>query len=1102
MSKEKYLQFVASFLIVIVLTIPYYVTGSWAAINSVSVKGSDGVEGFAKLNDFLTFSVQANLDSGKVTKDLIYLGADIKFDQCTASIDNTTTCTLRYPGTGKLTFSGGLLPYTINLYKDSAKQKLDDAKSGKVVIDNLPPRITLTPSKNLYSGQENIIINYQADDFACTDASCAAKCPGIKSIDFYSPDSSFKQSVAPNTTDCAFNSKILIEPTFFKDGKNSVIATLTDNLNQASASNSAEFTIDTIPPIIPANSFVIVRKGISLSAHGPRSVPVDVFINISASDLNPNSVTADLSQLNPSENLKKIKAQCFKVKDDLSTCKWAINLNPGTQSSASSNQISGAAIVSTPTANSQGIVINASDFLGNKASVVINKALALDDKGSVVQSLSTNVFVDNTFFARPQGSTVKAVFGESTGLSPDDVFLYIGNSKQNPAGCGKEPDWTCTWKNVNFGPVAKSTLSIKTDTVDIFDNPVAAAKTVDVIVDGTPPVVTGISLRPVGTLSESVPDLFKVGDKITVEANVTEANSVTAVADFSKFIDGAVNVVGTCKKIEGSTDKNECTFLTEPITAAGTFSVKFNFSDPVGNNALPQNQLTVLGLETSAPPDFWNSKAECSPQTVDRQLGPLISQRVYCSVKLTPKTGKRASTVFVGPANPGICTATNPIAQNIEIFNNEAGSNSPIIKFTLKKDPFKINEANFSCDLNIFSRVDNLITKNPELETANISIKFYNLPLGELSDTVQKQIDDAKNDIKGIWKLIGVLNKFVETAKKICQLINTLLTITASLYIITGNIHKLEATCEGTGILNAFGVCAAFLGAKSSVCGATEAVNKAAETAQAGKEAANAGKEVTKAAKTASSSTKAAAKPGKGGSLGSGLNKFCDFVTCRKTILWGPQVEKWINSWPLADYIGKREDGTTVFYDYQKDKTFGAGNEGRPLSTYLDPRNSIVVATLYGCVPGIISGLEKYRQIKCLYADCVINSVGKDGLPLSVCTEQKSYATCKYVTGELFAVFPYTALFDHFTGIVKDAISNPFTIIGVGASVYCNFFCHVPAITDPSGAGYQFCRGTRIFSQIADSAQNMKSIADTFQSQFKIQQDYCSRIDLGEDETA
>ena len=92
-----------------------------------------------------------------------------------------------------------------------------------------------------------------------------------------------------------------------------------------------------------------------------------------------------------------------------------------------------------------------------------------------------------------------------------------------------------------------------------------------------------------------------------------------------------------------------------------------------------------------------------------------------------------------------------------------------------------------SCSLSIFSKVGTSasITKNPEIETAKINILFYNLPMGELGESVQKQIDDAKKDAQGIWKTIGALNNLVQLSKRICQALNTIFTTVASLYVLT-----------------------------------------------------------------------------------------------------------------------------------------------------------------------------------------------------------------------------------------------------------------------------------------------------------------------------
>ena len=82
MNKEKYLQFIASFLIGLVVTIPFYVTGVYAGIEKTTVKGSDGIEKVARPNDAIDITVEATSPTTDITKDHIYLGSDIKFDKC------------------------------------------------------------------------------------------------------------------------------------------------------------------------------------------------------------------------------------------------------------------------------------------------------------------------------------------------------------------------------------------------------------------------------------------------------------------------------------------------------------------------------------------------------------------------------------------------------------------------------------------------------------------------------------------------------------------------------------------------------------------------------------------------------------------------------------------------------------------------------------------------------------------------------------------------------------------------------------------------------------------------------------------------------------
>ncbi|MBS3113691.1 hypothetical protein J4448_01195 [Candidatus Woesearchaeota archaeon] len=1029
MSKEKYLQFIASFLIVLVLTIPFYTTSVYATISKVTVKGSDGIESYAKATDFLNFNVQASITNDTITNDQVVLGSNIQFDRCTASISNGSECTLRFPGNGTEQFEAKSVPFTINLFKDD--KSLDDSKTGSVTIDNKAPQVKLN-SQSKFSSQQNVVIDYDVTDFACDDSSCNNKCVGIKSIEFFTQDGAFKQTINPVTNECNVKSSIIIDPKTFNDGKNSVFAKVTDKFNQVSPETSITFTVDSSGPSIVANSFSILRKGISISTFPSLSIAVDVVVNISGGDLNLNSVTADLSALNPSQSLKKVKASCIAVEDSLSTCKWGIELNP-------------------QTGGLKTIVINASDTSGNTESATISKILSIDEKGPVVESLSTLTTAESKVLAKTSGNTVIAVFEEATGLSADEMFLHVGSSKIKATRCAKETNWVCIWENVNFNPVSK--MSIEADSTDILGNHVSQDIYVEITLDKQAPVLRSINITPVGGLVPAFPGFAKIGDKIAVVANITEDNDVLAVADFSKFISGASKVAGQCERIQA--DEHICAWLTDSINLQASDVITFNFSDNAGNTNIVTRSFKTFGLENTTVPDFWSNTVDCSPRTIDRELGPLINQRVYCQVRLNQKsTTKAVSTIFIGPAT---CSGNgSAVVQNVETLNTEVGSKSPIIKITLKKDDFKINNAELSCSFNIFSKIGSstTITKNPEIENVNINISFFNLPLGEVSQEVQRKIDDAKKDAEGIWKLIETLNKFVFYAKKICHLFGVLYNIIAILYAIAIVLQiTKDTTCSNPYTI--WNVCPAAFSSATNSCFGQQAAREVAQTG-----------------------------------FSEYGQKFCKFVNCKWTGIDAiDDYKEWlagkINELPLAGYLPTRDkDGNPVTSEQLKSEL----NSG--LAQYSNPQTNLITATLFACLPGIIYSLDKYRQIKCLYADCLQNAVGKEGLPVTACEDQKSYATCKYVTGEIFAFLPWTAVFDHFIGLIKNAMSNPFSALAVGVALLCKPTCAAPA---PTGtAVLTACEGFKLFSTMGEVIGNVKNIID---EGFKIRTDYCSRLD-------
>ncbi len=1031
MIKEKHVQFIASFLIVLVLTIPFYTTSTYAAINTITVKGSGGIEGFAKSKDSLDFKVHVSIGNETIKNDQVFLGSGIKFDKCSPSISSGSECDLRYPSNGTTSFESRPVPFTVNLYKDDGT--LDSSKSSTVVIDNKAPQFKLSLDQDKFSEQDEINLNFEATDFACNDPSCSNKCVGIKNVELYTLDGQFEQTVAASndSSGCKFASSVKI-PNSFALGQNSVFGKALDKFGQASAETSVTFKVVESIRII-SESFAIKAKGVEIHTYSSKSKPVAVSVNVSGATLNPSTVEADLSALNPS--LKTVKASCTSEKEDLHLCKWSIDLKPNANSSKT-------------------VKINAREKSGTNVTETIAIDLTLDDKGPVVKSLSTSTTVNGTPYGRSTGNEVIATFDEETGLLPDESFLYVGNSKLKASSCTRESSWQCSWKNLAFSSATK--ISIKTDTKDIFGNAVTKETSADVIIDNNVPEITSIDMTPIGGTIEAFPYIFKIGDKISVVANVSEDNDVFAVADFSDFITEASNVVGSCEVIGGK--EHVCTWLTDSIDQEADSFATFNFSDSAGNQVIVTRSLKTLGLDERKAPDFWKNEVSCSPKTIDRQLGPLINQKVFCEVKLQPKSSSKATTAFIGEAT---CADSSSLIEKVETFNNEPGSTSPFISIELKKDEFRIDSANITCSLSIFSRVADTVTKNPEIESASVNLQFSNLPLGELSDEINRKIKEAKEDAEGIWDIIGVLNKIVFYAKKICQIINTFYTIVAALYLAYFTLKGAEFTCTSTGILNTFGICDTIYAISVGQCGTTEGASQAADKSK------------------------------------NILNKFCDYVTCKETFLWGPTVRNWINNADVrvggyftgpGNYVGPKTEVSGSGFFGQEVTKLGANGFSRPISEYMDPNRNLIVATLFVCLPGIIYGLDKMRQIQCLYADCLQNAVAKEGLPVKACQDQKAYATCKYVTTELFAVFPWTAVLDHFLGLIKNALSNPFAAIGVVISLACPYACYAKA---DLGIGYKACRGARLLTLVGDAASNVKNIID---EGFTIRADYCERL--------
>ncbi len=1026
--KKTSLQIIALFCIELILLLPIYSAVVFADIIRIQAKGTDGINNYIRQKDFISFIATVEISGDNdITPNQVRIEQpppSVEFDACTQN-PNTGyfECTERLPPREDLNFLG-LAPfsYTIGLRDDNGNT-VGSPKSDTLYIDNLNPVITsFQPQNNIFSEGE-IEFQYTIEDTACNDNECLGKCSGIKKIEFSTDGENFQESANIDTASCTASGSLRKDSNTFTEGENAVYARAFDKLNNPSDVVSAIFEIDTTTPAILANTFRVTDStDLEINYVAQNNVGVSAEVEIVADDLDKDSVFGDFSALKPGAQ-GNVKAVCGDTVDSITTCTWDIKIN--------ANE-----------AGTKNIKLEVSDLAGNKETVTIPRDFDLDDKGPNVVSLRSSKTQDGNNYVKNTGNSFIAEFIEDVGIKKEDVLLHVGSIVIQATNCTSS--WTCTWENIAVSETSTVKVSIQGDTKDRLGNSVASDFSIDAIVDIEAPKVSNITITNAGGATGVIQNFTKTGDSLQIVAFVEDEGLKDAFADLSRFIIDATDVsADLCLNTEE--DNWVCFWTTTPIDMPGFIENKviFTFVDVAGNSIQHEEQITVFGLAEEVEVDLWQHKVSCSPKLIDRETTSLISQRVFCHVTLEPILQQDIDPLVMGL---GECAGNTEAIEAIELVNAEVGSRNPFIKINLKQDEFRVDNISFVCPLGIISRIGNQITQAPETENVQIKLEFYNLPLGEISDNLQRDIDDAIDDAtKTLWKIVGTLKKILFYSEKICQLNNIWANIVTTYHLIT-QIFDKAAIATGDA---------------SNPIGATlraETIGSCIST------------EVAKASQNAGWKS---------------LNKFCGFVNCKMAP--GEKSDEWSNKWQgyLGGYGGFRQSFEENFPLLPEIKQY----LGKDPFSYMNVKDSIVMSTLFVCVPGIVHNLDKYRQIQCMYANCLQEGVAKQGLPKTACDDQKDYATCKYVVGEVFKVIPPAALFNYYINLIRSTLTNPFTIIGAAIGLGCEKLC-----PNAREGPHTACVTVKIFSMLGETIEDVKNIID---GGFEIREDFCDRLDLG-----
>ncbi|MCI0557125.1 MAG: hypothetical protein MN733_01415, partial [Nitrososphaera sp.] len=940
---------IAVFMMALIVSIPA-VFAQELSIQKFNGKGSS--KGVARTHDELTIEVLVKIPGEDIIdKDQVRLYVEdsyATFDSCTAESGGYYKCIFYEPDFEAYE----PITFTIELRDDDGNIVGSEVKT--LIVDANAPVITdYVVEPNITSG--DISVSYAVEDYGLNYGS-TDQCAGIKQVIITAGNVSVTD--AGGEGQCTKDNTLQL--TLQKPGKQQVCATATDHANYASAPRCATVSVDKAPPTIEKLSILDDEGFVITHVHSGEERTATVTVTISDDgSVDSNEVYANFNQLNP--NLPD------NIPPDLS----------------SGNLYSWTNIPVSEVEPCQ-IKVMAKDTLGNYAEETFPCTIRADDTPPIAKGIVSDANRGGVpLFGYGTPLIVELEDhdnsgAEGIGFMGKKVYLDLHElgmgSNAQADGCSRYSGatWRCLWFLTPPATVAEGMyqITVLSETADDLGNLVSGTPEFDIIYDNTGPYPPQIIDFRVISGEEGVEYQGGAIKGSFVQYTVRSANFSTAYANFTDLGGEAKSSATTCTDA-GNVSK-DCIFeslvdLSGPFTAYLTFI----FADDANNTARTNTTLEIYGIDNETNAQYWIKPptVTCSPAVVDRKTATLIPPIVTCRVDLeTPRTD--ISTLAIsGPTSPDECEGDTELTLNdIYATNTAEGSKHPYLFLKLEPKEYYLNQLNISCALSIYSkravtalnRTSYYVSPQPQELPVNMTIKFYNNPLGEMNKNIDDQIKSAMKKGLAGEKWISDLRKFLYYGELLCQLKVIITNVISALYLVTV----------------ALGITAATL--KASVVGAA------------------AGAAVGAAAVTTCNAEEGWSEGYKG--VLDFLDAVCSVVNCAAVSGKGTGIQA---------YIGGGMPWCSDAQALLNDLDFtGSG------ALDLDVKNSLILSIACLCLPGIIYNLDKLRQIDCFKAVCLHDDVKLNGYPASFCSEMHGYLTCAFVVGEVFSLFPFAAFFD------------------------------------------------------------------------------------------
>ncbi len=737
----------ASFMIFLILFIPFYSSSVLAHdIEKAEVFGVDNIEGFRRQRDLTYVSATIIKDQEKELNARDVFFNDMRFSTCIDHQDKIK-CLIGIE-------LNTMEPKTYS-YKVSVREEGEEISSynGVYVVDAEPPKIESVETHPKIIAPGEFTLKYTIADYAYGNKPGS----GIKRIVIFKDDLSKSENIAKEIT---FDERVyrhsgeaaLNTQSFKSDsGPPRVCIAAYDNLKQYSGMRCIFLNIDETPPNILKETLKITDSdGNEIGYIPPEPLKIDISIDIE--EISIDKVTADLSQLNPdAQGYSNRAAECSEKSPGIWACTWK------------------GIVLNLRDSGDVNIVVKAADVAGNEAEETISYTFDLDNHPPVVLSIESDKgeYEGNKYLGI-RNDIILRIEERGSGLNKGNFWILVGNNKIRADRCvEQDQSWVCRWDNLVLRGLRGDSLRINVayesrDDVGNFIDPERSITSQEFLLDLHPPRLTEkIQIKSIRDEREYAEDEILAGDRLHIRAVLSEKTSLEAFADLS--------AIGFGTKEEGSCTRNETTYICEwqtdeiklgPVDS----SLRFEFIDFVGNTLSTSVPIKVLGVYEGESPNFWEiASYDKMPEAIDRQTTELISHKSFVHVFLKPRNpSARIESIDLQ------CDGHMNYIQDYSLTNTQG--NDPYIEITLNQMRMPNSSLSLECSFYIISRVGNYITRHPEIEKLDFTIDFYNMPLGELSQSVRKKIEDAQDSwlVKQEW--LDAAQGILKIAETICSL--------------------------------------------------------------------------------------------------------------------------------------------------------------------------------------------------------------------------------------------------------------------------------------------------------------------------------------------